>query len=106
MRLHTICVQHHATALVGPGTLLSELECVTCVAIADGILPGPEPTDPEALFISRITRHHNGNCCCGTCEPEYCYLCNHYMDFCTCLYVEVKSPNYCDGKINPDDVPF
>ncbi len=84
MRTHLICREHKTTALVGPGTLIEELECVTCVAIADGLLPAPPPTDPEALFVSRITYHHNGNCCCGTCDPYYCYDCSHYGDFCTC----------------------
>lgn len=84
MRTYLICREHKTTALVGPGTLIEELECITCVAIADGQLPTPPPTDPEALFVSRITRHHNGNCCCESCDPYYCYGCSHYGDFCTC----------------------
>lgn len=35
MRIHAICAQHGTTALVGPGTLLDELECIVCVAIQD-----------------------------------------------------------------------
>jgi hypothetical protein len=85
MRIHTICKTHNFTALVGPGSLLDELECPTCIEIADGILPVPVPTDPEELFISRITRHANGNCCCESCDPSFCYTCGHYSNFCTCI---------------------
>jgi hypothetical protein len=96
MRVHTICKTHRTTALVGPGTPLEELECVTCIAITDGDLPGPIPTDPEELFRSRITNHYNGNCCCGTCDPDQCYRCGHFEGFCTCFHAELTSPNYCN----------
>lgn len=81
---YTVCATHRFVVLVGPGSLLDEYECPTCNAITDGILPAPAPTDPEAIFISKITYHHNGNCCCGSCDPYYCFGCSHYGDFCTC----------------------
>lgn len=84
MRVHTICETHKTTAIVGPGTPLSELECVTCIAIQDGRLPAPAPTDPEGIFISRITRHYGGECCCESCDPSFCYDCGHYYGFCVC----------------------
>lgn len=107
MKVHTICETHNRTALVGPGTLLEELECVTCVAIYDGILPAPVPTDPEELFISKITSHDGGNCCCGSCEPEYCFDCGHYSQFCTCFRVTIYSSDYRNTCLRPaGDIPF
>lgn len=100
IRTHVICEAHRTTALVGPGTPLDELECVTCVAIFDGLLPGPVPTDPEEIFVSQITSHHNGHngdCCCGTCEPDFCFDCGHYAQFCRCFHVEILSPDFCAG---------
>ncbi len=35
MRVHMICQKHRETALVGPGTLLDELECPACIAEED-----------------------------------------------------------------------
>jgi len=35
MHVHVICANHNRTAIVGRGTLLSELECVDCVAERD-----------------------------------------------------------------------
>ena len=103
MRLYTICKTHKTTTLVGPGTLLGELECVTCIAIEDGLLPAPVPTDPEELFVSRITRHDGGNCCCMTCEPYYCYDCGHYDDFCTCVrLVSLYKPLELRSNYNPN----
>ena len=95
--IYTICSTHNQTAVVGPGTLLEELECPTCIGILDGTIVAPTPMDLESLFISRITRHDNGNCCCGSCEPDYCYGCEHFSQFCTCWKgVTIYSPNYCD----------
>lgn len=95
--IHIICAQHNQTAIVGPGTALEELECVTCIGIADGEIRPPAPTDPEELFISKITRHDGGNCCCGSCEPDFCFNCGHYSQFCTCWKgATVYSLNYCD----------
>lgn len=97
MRTHIICAEHRVTALVGPGSLIEKYECPTCLDA-----PEPTPTDPEELFISRITSHYNGNCCCGSCEPSFCYNCSHYSDFCTCPVplgvVTILSSNYCDGQ--------
>ncbi len=102
IRSHIVCKAHNLVVMVGPGSLLSEYECPTCLDA-----PPATPTDPEALFISRITSHYNGNCCCNTCEPDYCYTCGHFAQFCTCLYVELTSPNYCDGSCRTlADVPF
>lgn len=82
--IHTICAEHNETAIVGPATPLEELECGTCTAIQDGLIAGTAPTDPEALFVSRITSHYGGNCCCESCDPSYCFGCDHYYGFCTC----------------------
>lgn len=100
--IYTICAEHNTTTLVGPGTLISELECPTCIGISDGLIAVPTPTDPEELFISQITRHDGGNCCCERCEPSFCFNCGHYQQFCTCLDVVIYSPNFCDHRA---DVP-
>lgn len=105
MKTYTICATHNQTTIVGPGTELSELECQVCVAIQDGLLQAPAPTDPEELFIANITHHDGGNCCCGTCEPDFCYQCGHYEQFCTCWNgVTIFSPNYCNHR--PGDESF
>jgi hypothetical protein len=76
MRVHTICKTHKATALVGPGSLLSELECVVCVAISD-----------EQYAASRRP-------CCSRANID---CCGHEDDYDPrSLNVEILSPNYCD----------
>lgn len=83
MRVHLICAKHQTTALVGPGTPLSELECVTCIAEHDDARWTP------CCAAANTT-------CCGhdDWEPEV-------------FYVEILSPGYCnDAHRNPDDVPF
>lgn len=82
MRIHLICAQHQTTALVGRGTPLTELECVTCIAERDEAW---RPCCPAA-----------NTTCCGHDDWE------PYVWF-----VELTSPNYCnDEHRNPDDVPF
>lgn len=103
MKTHTICQTHNTTILVGPGTLMGELECPTCLALDDGIIPTPTPTDPEAAFVARITQHHNGNCCCPTCDPHYCYNCGHYEGFCECPVEPVVG---CALPPDPEGTPF
>jgi len=99
--IHTICQRHDCTTLVGPGTLLGELECVDC--INEGGQLAVDQNDPESVFISKITRHHGGNCCCGSCEPSYCHECGHYQQFCTCWPgVVILSPGYCNHRNNDE----
>lgn len=103
IKIYTICVRHNRTTIVGPGTLLSELECVDC--IDESSKPPVDQNDPEAVFISKITRHDGGNCCCGSCEPSFCYGCGHYTQFCTCWPgVTIYSPNYCNHR--PEDQSY
>lgn len=63
-------------------------------------------TPAEIDFASRITSHHNGNCCCMSCEPAFCFTCGHYSDFCACLVAVIVSPNYCTGRPAIEEVPF
>jgi hypothetical protein len=88
MRIHTICTKHGTTALVGPGTLLDELECVVCVRIAD-----------EAHAASQYP-------CCSRANID---CCGHGDDFQDppALFVEIASPNYCDrDHAAEQEVPF
>lgn len=84
MRVHTICTTHRTTALVGPGTLLGELECVVCIAEQD-----------EA---------NRWRPCCPAMNTT---CCGHDDWQPTVFFVEILSPGYCnDEHRNPDDVPF
>ncbi len=76
MRIHTICKTHQTTALVGPGTLIEELECVVCVRIAD-----------EAYAAS-------GRPCCSRAAIDCCGHDDYEEPY--GLYVEIESPNFCN----------
>lgn len=90
MRIHTICTEHGTTALVGPGSLLSELECVVCVRRAD-----------EAYQTSLRPCCSRANIdCCGHEDPSEYY--QPLFDY--AIYVE--SPNYCNGNPIPSEPPF
>jgi hypothetical protein len=85
MRVHTICETHGTTALVGPGTLISELECVTCIAEQD-----------EANRWRPCCPQMNTTCCGhDDWEPVV-------------FYVEIVSPDYCDVDHEREsaEVPF
>jgi hypothetical protein len=92
MRVHTICKTHKTTALVGPGSLLSELECVVCVAISD-----------EQYAASRRPCCSRANIdCCGH-DDEYAAEFADEPSF----GVAIESPNYCDRNQAADaEVPF
>lgn len=75
-RMHTVCTQHRFAVLVGPGTLLGELECIRCIAIAD-----------EAYAMSRRPCCSRANIdCCGH-GPDQDDLTFH---------VEITSPDFCN----------
>jgi hypothetical protein len=91
MRIHTICAEHGTTALVGPGSLLNEYECVVCVAISD-----------QAYAESRRPCCSRANVdCCGHDDDDY----EPYP-----LLASIDSPNFCGGLSDPrhrtDEVPF
>lgn len=86
MKVHTICKKHKTTALVGPGTLLSELECITCINEYD-----------EANRWRPCCPQMNTTCCGHddyADEPSF--------------QVRIDSPNYCDVDHEREsaDVPF
>jgi len=85
MKVYTICQKHRTAVLVGPGTLLSELECVTCIAEQD-----------EANRFRPCCPQMNTTCCGHDDQEPYVFL------------VEFKSPNYCnvDHERESADVPF
>lgn len=58
MRVHLICKTHGTTALVGPGSLLDELECVVCIAAE------------EAANEWRPCCPHMNTTCCGHDDYE------------------------------------
>ena len=83
MRIHTICQTHKTTALVGPGSLLSELECVVCIAEYD-----------ESNRWAPCCSAYNTTCCGhDDWEPEV-------------FYVEMTSPNFCNGVVTVSEPPF
>jgi hypothetical protein len=84
MRTYLICAKHQATALVGPGTPLGELECVTCIAEQD-----------EANRWRPCCSAYNTTCC------------GHDDDEGQVFFVELQSPNFCDDEHrDPEEVPF
>lgn len=76
MRIHTICKEHGTIALVGRGTLISELECVVCVRIAD-----EEYEASRRPCCSRMNVDCTGH---GPDEDDAIF------------YLEITSPNFCD----------
>lgn len=86
MKVHIICKKHRVTALVGPGTLLSELECVTCIAEQD-----------EANRWAPCCSAMNTTCC-GHGDDQELYV----------FLVQITSPDYCDVDHAREsaDVPF
>jgi hypothetical protein len=87
MRIHTICTEHGTTALVGSGTLLSELECVVCVRIAD-----------EAYQASQrpCCSRANIDCCGHDDEDAYRPLFD--------VAITTTSPGYCGDAFHADAV--
>ena len=85
MRVHTICKKHKTTVLVGPGSLLSEYECVTCIA----------EYDAANRWVPCCSAMNTT--CCGhdDWEPEV-------------FQVAITSPNFCDVDHEREsaDVPF
>jgi hypothetical protein len=84
MRVHTICKRHGTTALVGRDSLISELECVVCIAEQD-----------ERRWTPCCSAYNTT--CCGhddyADEPSF--------------QVMILSPNYCDvNHAAYDEVPF
>lgn len=87
MRIHTICQEHGTTALVGPGSLLSELECVACVAKQDA-----------AYEASRRPCCSRANIdCCGHDEDEALRPLFDYA-------LTIDSPGYCGDAFHTDAV--
>jgi hypothetical protein len=86
MRVHLICPTHNTTALVGPGTLISELECVVCI----------EEQDEANAWRPCCSRANTT--CCGH---------DDYADE-SSFQVRIDSPNFCDVDHEREsaDVPF
>jgi hypothetical protein len=53
-------------------------------------------TEAEREFCEGITSHENGNCCCMSCEPGFCFDCCHYCDFCVCELPPMVTPTAVD----------
>lgn len=89
MRVHTICKEHGTTALVGPGTLLGELECVVCVRISD-----------EAYEVSRRP-------CCSRANIDCCGHDDYADEFADepSFNIAITSPNFCD-RVPMVEPPF
>lgn len=64
----------------------------------------------EHAFAARITRHHNGECCCGSCDPDFCYDCSHFSAFCRCAprvsLWKAPRPVVREETIFPGEPPF
>lgn len=73
MRVHLICATHRTTALVGPGSLLNELECVACIAIIDSQTWRP---------------------CCSRANID---CCGHDDGGPLWSGLEIESPDFCDS---------
>lgn len=89
MKVHTICRKHRTTALVGPGTLLSELECVACIAEQDA-------------------EQHEANRWRPCCPQMNTTCCGHDDQDPSVFLVEIISPDFCnvDHERESVDVPF
>lgn len=85
MKVYTICRKHKTTVLVGPGSLLSEYECVVCIAEQD-----------EANRWRPCCPQMNTTCCGHDDQEPYVF------------YAEIESPGFCnvDHERESADVPF
>lgn len=85
MRIHVICKHHGVTAEVGPGTLVSELECTQCIA------------EYDAANEFRPCCPYMNTTCCGHDDDYH----DPYP-----VLVTIDSPNYCDGSHITTEPPF